>query len=166
MTNVIASIEVAFGSLDAKLISTRESLSSIETFFESRIKQVESEAEKSLNRARDEIINRLNVDQTRILNQLDPSVKARFEISSLNWSECNLWNYDEINKRGCYPSLLNFVRFSNLYRLRLNEVTFVEREFEFSTNFVCVLAVGKVFIDLNMTKEEVNMIFLYTLKTI
>lgn len=158
MASLISSIEDAFASIDSKLATMRTDISSIDEYFNARLEKLDHESAESLNRARDEMIERIRVDQTQLLARAEstPHQLAKFTLSNLDWSESSLLNYDEINTHGCHPSLLNLVRFSHLYRLHLHEIEFVERQFDFNTNFMSILSNNKIFIDVNMTREEVS----------
>lgn len=155
---MIASVEALFNSIEAKRVANINATSTMESIFSKRLDRMESTAGELLNRAREDLLRKTKDDQMYLLNRLDRSNMAQFTSCTLDLEDSCLFNYDEINPQANFSNLLDFVKYVNLHRLRLNEINFTEHDFTFRVNFISVLAVGKVFIDLNWLHIDVSFI--------
>ena len=160
MTSLISSIETLFNTIDEKRVDLINQTDLVEEYFEKRLSELEKEASKGLNEARDVLLVRVKADQIRLLSNpwFDKEMNwARFNQCEENLTDSFLLNFDELNPSGNFNrDLVAFVRYSDFFVPRLNEIRFNEPDSQYHINLISVLTIGKIFIDINFIRNGVS----------
>lgn len=158
------SIENLFESIETKRSELIEEIEASDNYFKDRIDTNEKTIENNLNRARKILLDKLKLNLAHLLaNVIKLDLEyAQFKPSFQILEESILYNYDEINPNSSLTKLSNFLKFRDLNRLRLNEIAFTDPHHRFQVNFISILSVKKIFIDLNIIQDGV----IYFIKTI
>ena len=160
MNSLFSTIETLFNTIDEKRVDLINQTGLVEEYFEKRLTEFENEASNSLNEARDVLLERVKTDQIRLLSDpwFDEETNwARFNPCEENLDESFLFNFDELNPNGNFNrDLVSFVRYSDFYVPRLNEIRFTEPDSHFKINLISVLTIGKIFIDISFVRNGVS----------
>ena len=160
MNSLISSIETLFNTIEEKRVDLINQTGLVEEYFEKRLAELEKEASNDLNEARDVLLERVKADQIRLLSDpwFDEETNwARFNPCEENLMDSFLFNFDELNPKGNFNlDLVDFVRYSDFYVPRSNEIRFNEPNSQYHINLISVLTIGKIFIDINFIRNGVS----------
>lgn len=160
MNSILSSIETLFNTIEEKRVDLIKKTGLVEEYFEKRLSELEKEASNSLNEARDILLESVKADQIRLLSDpwFDEETNwARFNPCEENLMDSFLFNFDELNPSGNFNrDLLAFVRYSDFFVPRLNEIRFNEPNSQYHINLISVLTIGKIFIDISFVRNGVS----------